>query len=267
MPCTSLCPLIGWPYCSPVMLRNTSVPLCLNRTASSRSQNVPLHCTVHTSRSSPSPLSPNALTSCGEKCQTHSLPVGRNAKRTHFLWGTKFLTHSLPVGRQTPNALTSCDETDYLAGGITEQDTYLMQYHLWLNPCTLCKLRGLYTALFSQKPRRQDLHATWLLGQRWGEVVGVQVPARLHVGDADGLAAADGHPSLAHRAGLPPDAPVAVSIICCFHSSDRLLPATCREPGVSISMHRTQILYHHTFDQPPQCIIRLFTSLQGLCAY
>ncbi len=67
IPWTSRWPLIGWPYCSPVTLRKTSVPTCLIRTASSRSQYVSPHCTAHTSKSSPSPFSPNALTSCKHK--------------------------------------------------------------------------------------------------------------------------------------------------------------------------------------------------------
>lgn len=64
MPCTSRWPLIGCPYCSPVTLRKMLVPTCLKRTSSSRSQKSPSHCTAQTSRSSPSPFSPKALTSC-----------------------------------------------------------------------------------------------------------------------------------------------------------------------------------------------------------
>lgn len=43
------------------------VPTCLKRTSSSRSQKSPSHWTAQTSRSSPSPFSPKALTSCGQQ--------------------------------------------------------------------------------------------------------------------------------------------------------------------------------------------------------
>lgn len=65
MPCTSCCPRMGLPYCSPVTDRNTEVPTCWKRTAASRSQCFPEQRTIHRSRSSPSPSSPKALTSYG----------------------------------------------------------------------------------------------------------------------------------------------------------------------------------------------------------
>lgn len=62
---TSLWPWIGRPYCSPVTDSSASVALWRKRTASSRFHTDPPHWTVHSSRWSPSPSSPNALTSCG----------------------------------------------------------------------------------------------------------------------------------------------------------------------------------------------------------
>lgn len=63
---TSLWPWIGRPYCSPVTDSSASVALWRKRTASSRFQTEPPHWTVHSSRWSPSPSSPNALTSYGQ---------------------------------------------------------------------------------------------------------------------------------------------------------------------------------------------------------
>lgn len=56
-----------------------------------------------------------------------------------------------------------------------------------------------------------------VVGQGRAEMVAVEVPARLHVRDADGLTAADGRPPRARTLGLPPDLPVAVSVVGGLH--------------------------------------------------
>lgn len=50
MPCTSLWPWMGLPYCSPVTDSRASVAVCWKRTDSSLCQMEPAHRTVHSSR-------------------------------------------------------------------------------------------------------------------------------------------------------------------------------------------------------------------------
>ena len=64
-----------------------------------------------------------------------------------------------------------------------------------------------------------------VIRQRGAEVVCVEVSARLHVRDADGLTTLDGHPALTRTVGLPTDLPVTVGVVCVLHSSYRLLSA------------------------------------------
>lgn len=99
MPCTSRWPRMGWPYCSPVTLRKTSVPMCLKRTASSRSQWSPSHCTVHKSRSSPSPFSPKALTSCRMQTQMRKRKVFQQCllALNNIVWLYQGLIFAIPL--------------------------------------------------------------------------------------------------------------------------------------------------------------------------
>lgn len=57
-------------------------------------------------------------------------------------------------------------------------------------------------------------------------MVSVEVSARLHVCDADGLTALDGHAPLTRTLGPPTNLPVAVSIVSGYHPGYRLLPAS-----------------------------------------
>lgn len=62
-----------------------------------------------------------------------------------------------------------------------------------------------------------------VIRQGGAEVVCVEVPASLHVCDADGLTTLDGYPTLTRTIGLPTNLPITVGIICVLHSSYRLL--------------------------------------------
>lgn len=66
-----------------------------------------------------------------------------------------------------------------------------------------------------------------VVGQGRAEMVSVEVSARLHVCDADGLTTPDGHAALTRMLGLPSDLPVAVSVVSVLHPGYRLLPAAC----------------------------------------
>lgn len=66
-----------------------------------------------------------------------------------------------------------------------------------------------------------------VVGQGRAEVVRVEVPACLHVRDADGLTAPDGHATLARTLRLPSNLPVAVGVVGVLHPGDRLLSTAC----------------------------------------
>lgn len=81
-------------------------------------------------------------------------------------------------------------------------------------------------------------HATHLVrGQRGGEVVTVEVTARVDVREANCLATLDWRAPIAEGAACSPNAPVAVTVFHCSNPCYGLLPTTC------LKYIKTQDLY------------------------